>query len=258
MYTDDVNEQDTTYNGLLPSSLKDVWGDQQHRAIDSSYKEPGPLHDAHVEFSPPSSAPSRAYHPHYPGSAPSAMPFSILDVPAAPERDLHEQLPQVGAVQNFFSIQFHPNRIQTYAFRSNNQIGIGDYVITDADRGYDIGRVIAVVPHPNQRDAKAAKNILRKAEHHEIAQLPMKEERERNAQEVCQNKARELNLPMEITGAEFQFDGKKLTFYYKATKYVDFRNLVKALFRIFGTRIWMVWFDGSQPVRDVLTRYQDI
>jgi cell fate regulator YaaT (PSP1 superfamily) len=47
---------------------------------------------------------------------------------------------------------------------------------------------------------------------------------------------------MNITRAEFQFDGKKLTFYYTADAYVDFRDLVRALFKVFGTRIWMVWY----------------
>jgi hypothetical protein len=29
------------------------------------------------------------------------------------------------------------------------------------------------------------------------------------------------------------------------------------MFRIFGTRIWMVWYDGDAPVRDVLTRQDE-
>ena len=75
-----------------------------------------------------------------------------------------------------------------------------------------------------------------------------------NALKICQMKVKELNLPMEITGAEYQYDGKKLTFYYSATQYIDFRNLVRILFKIFSTRIWMVWHDGNAPVKDVLTK----
>jgi cell fate regulator YaaT (PSP1 superfamily) len=101
------------------------------------------------------------------------------------------------------------------------------------------------------RDLKA---ILRKATPEEIAAIPAKEVREGRALTLCQTKVRDLGLAMEITGAEFQFDGKKLTFYYTASKYVDFRNLVKGLFRVFGTRIWMVWYDGGAPVKDVYSR----
>ena len=67
-------------------------------------------------------------------------------------------------------------------------------------------------------------------------------------------KVKELGLPMLITDAEYQMDGKKLTFYYTASKYVDFRNLVRVLFKTFSTRIWMVWHDGNAPVKDVFTR----
>jgi cell fate regulator YaaT (PSP1 superfamily) len=133
----------------------------------------------------------------------------------------------------------------------------GDFVITDADRGLDIGRVIGAAGKPQFRELKNVKVILRKASEDEIRAIPAKEEREGAALVLCQAKVQELGLPMQITGAEFQFDGKKLTFYYSASKYVDFRNLVKGLFRIFGTRIWMVWYDGSAPVRDVYSRGVD-
>ncbi|GEQ66750.1 hypothetical protein JCM33374_g413 [Metschnikowia sp. JCM 33374] len=44
---------------------------------------------------------------------------------------------------------------------------------------------------------------------------------------------------MEIVDAEYQFDRKKLTFYYSAQRRLDFRSLVRELFRIYKTRIWM-------------------
>jgi cell fate regulator YaaT (PSP1 superfamily) len=42
---------------------------------------------------------------------------------------------------------------------------------------------------------------------------------------------------MEATRAEIQFDGMKATFYYQATRYIDLRDLVRALFKHFGTRV---------------------
>jgi cell fate regulator YaaT (PSP1 superfamily) len=130
----------------------------------------------------------------------------------------------------------------------------GDFVITDGDRGIDIGQVISPAERPSMKELKNIKSVIRKATQQEVATVAEKEIRQREALQLCQTKARELSLPMEITGAEFQFDGKKLTFYYSATKYVDFRDLVRALFRFFGTRIWMVWHDGNAPVKDVFTR----
>jgi cell fate regulator YaaT (PSP1 superfamily) len=129
----------------------------------------------------------------------------------------------------------------------------GDYVITEADRGSDVGLVIETDPNTTERERITAKALLRKATAHDIALLPLKQEREARARELCQEKANELGLPMIVTSTEMQFDGKKLTVYFSASQYIDFRNLVHTLFRVFGTRIWMVWYDEQGPVRDVFT-----
>ncbi|KAK6458413.1 putative RNA pol II specific subunit [Scheffersomyces xylosifermentans] len=46
-------------------------------------------------------------------------------------------------------------------------------------------------------------------------------------------------LQMKLIDAEYQFDRKKLIFYYSTSKRIDFRDLVRELFRIYKTRIWM-------------------
>ena len=46
-------------------------------------------------------------------------------------------------------------------------------------------------------------------------------------------------LQMKLIDAEYQFDRKKLIFYYSTHKRIDFRDLVRELFRIYKTRIWM-------------------
>jgi hypothetical protein len=152
-------------------------------------------------------------------------------------------------ITHFYSVQFHVNHRETVA--SILRFHSGEFVVTDADRGVGIGQIVSEVDAPPVNDVKV---IVRLATAEEIAEIPGKQERERRALMLCQAKVRELGLPMEVTGAEFQFDGKKLTFYYSAGRYVDFRDLVKSLFRVFGTRIWMVWHDGGAPVKDVYSR----
>ncbi|KAK6887246.1 hypothetical protein K6H09_005479, partial [Candida tropicalis] len=44
---------------------------------------------------------------------------------------------------------------------------------------------------------------------------------------------------MKLIDAEYQFDRKKLIFYYSTSRRIDFRDLVRELFRIYKTRIWM-------------------
>ena len=54
---------------------------------------------------------------------------------------------------------------------------------------------------------------------------------------------------MEITDAEWQWDRRKLTFFYLADQRVDFRELVRELFRLYKTRIWMyVLSSSSLPI----------
>ncbi|KAF2458590.1 PSP1 C-terminal conserved region-domain-containing protein [Lineolata rhizophorae] len=83
------------------------------------------------------------------------------------------------------------------------------------------------------------KLIKRHAAAHEIAQLKDKEGAEAKAKRVCQTKAQDHNLVMEILDAEYQHDYKKLTFYYYSTSYVNFNDLVTDLFKLYKTRIWM-------------------
>ena len=44
---------------------------------------------------------------------------------------------------------------------------------------------------------------------------------------------------MHVLDAEYQFDRHKLTFFFEADGRIDFRELVRDLFSIYKTRIWM-------------------
>ena len=46
-------------------------------------------------------------------------------------------------------------------------------------------------------------------------------------------------LDIKILNSEYQFDKKKLTFYYLCEKRNDFRDLIKELFKFYKTRIWL-------------------
>jgi len=46
-------------------------------------------------------------------------------------------------------------------------------------------------------------------------------------------------MAMQVRDAEYQWDRRKLTFFYTASHRIDFRDLVRDLFRLYKTRIWM-------------------
>ena len=65
------------------------------------------------------------------------------------------------------------------------------------------------------------------------------EQREKDAQQICNMKIRERGLGMKLARVEQLFDGSRLLFYYTAEGRVDFRELVRDLAAHFRTRIEM-------------------
>lgn len=66
---------------------------------------------------------------------------------------------------------------------------------------------------------------------------------------ICRAKVKQRNLPMHIVDAEYQFDRHKLTFFFEAEGRIDFRELVRDLFSIYKTRIWMQQLDKNRAGR---------
>jgi hypothetical protein len=86
------------------------------------------------------------------------------------------------------------------------------------------------------------KQVLRLATPKEVQKLSSKFLEEKKAFVTCYNKIKELNLnhDLQLINVEYQFDFKKLIFYYFAGfKRIDFRGLIKELFKIYKTRIWL-------------------
>lgn len=93
------------------------------------------------------------------------------------------------------------------------------------------------------------KQILRFAQPNEIQQIMNKRNDEDTAIKTCRTKVQEKNLQMQVLDAEYQWDRRKLTFFYSATHRIDFRDLVRDLFRIYKTRIWMCAMQPSSPLQ---------
>ncbi|CAO3591645.1 unnamed protein product [Absidia cylindrospora] len=88
-------------------------------------------------------------------------------------------------------------------------------------------------------DSMFVKRIYRLAAPDEINMLLIKNQDEQRALVICQQKIKQRKLQMEVVDAEYQWDRRKLTFYFSADKRIDFRELVREMFKIYKTRIWM-------------------
>lgn len=144
-------------------------------------------------------------------------------------------------------VEFKRKRV--LQFESPYYVAPGEYVVVGGDRGEDIGLVTHSWPLDQKADASAAARwtggvglgkVVRVANVLEVSQLQgVQTELESRAVDVAQEKVREHQLPMRIVDAEYQFDRKKLTFYYQSQHRLDFRNLVRDLYKTFRARIWM-------------------
>ncbi|RDX43956.1 PSP1-domain-containing protein [Lentinus brumalis] len=177
-----------------------------------------------------------------------------------------------------YIVEFKAGRTDLfYCTDLTQDIRVGDLVIVEADRGKDLGKVVndtitlaeveafqkqqklmsmghadvhGVPTSPTGAGGGGVKDInpkmiYGKAQPRDTQGLAAKLQDEAKALELCRNKVRQRKLPMEVVDAEYQWDRRKLTFYFVAEKRIDFRELVRELFRLYKTRIWMASLGGT-------------
>jgi cell fate regulator YaaT (PSP1 superfamily) len=121
----------------------------------------------------------------------------------------------------------------------------GAHVIVEADRGEDLGRVLALGAIAERKCSGSGgcstptpeRKVLRTALEREVRGLDSLREDEHRVRSETRKKVEVHGLKMKVTEAEWQFDRKKLTIYFTADRRVDFRELVRDLARTFRTRI---------------------
>lgn len=182
----------------------------------------------------------------------------------------HQQQPQQESGKGMLLLRL-PHHIPLYMveFKSGRtdfyyvsdpllKLRVDDLVIVEADRGKDLGKVATQIlsveqvvllqnknkqptleENGNEKQDVHVKRIYRLAVEEEVQLLSLKDQDEQKALAVCLQKIKNRKLPMEVVDAEFQWDRRKLTFYFIAERRIDFRELVRELFKLYKTRIWM-------------------
>jgi cell fate regulator YaaT (PSP1 superfamily) len=143
-------------------------------------------------------------------------------------------------------IAFKGNRKEFFLWESDDIPPRTAAVIVDADRGEDLGRVVAIGSEAEMRSAKvphglfgapATRVVKRLATDEELHRLEEIRASDDEARRKAMERVKANALVMKMTDAEWQWDRKKLTFYFTAEKRVDFRTLVRELASMFRTRI---------------------
>lgn len=147
---------------------------------------------------------------------------------------------------HLIEVAFKGNRKDFFIWEQDEQPALRAPVVVEADRGEDVGRVHAVgelaatrnagVPHGYGK-ALPARRARRLASPEDVSRLDDLRAQDEDARRRAMERVKANALTMKVTDAEWQWDRKKLTFYFTAEKRVDFRNLVRELASTFRTRI---------------------
>jgi cell fate regulator YaaT (PSP1 superfamily) len=149
-------------------------------------------------------------------------------------------------VSQLIEVAFKGNRKEFFLWEADEAPPLRAPVIVDADRGEDLGLVHASGELAEQRSARVPHGLLGAPPTHVVKRLATPDEVHRldevraqddDARRRAMERVKANALVMKVTDAEWQWDRKKLTFYFTAEKRVDFRTLVRELASMFRTRI---------------------
>ncbi|HTK48013.1 MAG TPA: regulatory iron-sulfur-containing complex subunit RicT [Gemmatimonadaceae bacterium] len=143
-------------------------------------------------------------------------------------------------------IAFKGNRKEFFLWEADELPPLRAPMIVDADRGEDLGTVHAAGELAERRSARVPHGLFgappsraakRLATTEDVRRLGDVRAQDDDARRRAMERVKANALVMKVTDAEWQWDRKKLTFYFTAEKRVDFRTLVRELASMFRTRI---------------------
>src|SRR5690554_5242559 len=166
-----------------------------------------------------------------------------------PAMNVYDWLNEIGVTEppvlyDLVEVTFKAGRKDIYRNTREMDLQVGDFVIVQADRGVDFGTVHMTgelvrlrVRQKGLEDDTRVPSIIRSAGLADIERWESNREMEAEAFHIAREAIERLGLPMKLVDAEWQFDHKKITFYFTADHRVDFRQLVRDLASTFRTRV---------------------
>jgi cell fate regulator YaaT (PSP1 superfamily) len=149
-------------------------------------------------------------------------------------------------VSHLIEVAFRGNRKEFFQWTGDTIPPLKAGVIVEADRGEDFGRVHATGELAEVRcngcahgcgSAPPPRAALRLATPEDAAAEKALDAENESARRKAMERVKANGLVMKLTDAEWQWDRRKLTFYFTAERRVDFRGLVRDLAALFRTRI---------------------
>jgi len=139
---------------------------------------------------------------------------------------------------DLFLVEFKGSRKEYFFNTYYHTLRVSDYVITEADRGEDIGVLTKRIGKELEFSSdNRPRSILRRASQEDIERLMESRQKENEYKPEVIEMIGRHNLEMKVVDIECQYDGNKMTIFFTADHRVDFRELVKDLAARFRTRI---------------------
>jgi cell fate regulator YaaT (PSP1 superfamily) len=137
-----------------------------------------------------------------------------------------------------FEVEFKGGRRSFFSNPQEFPFVVGDWVIVQAEKGEDFGRVVNMGALVDQKAGDHAYPVIvRKPARRDLVQAEENQKLEREAFFDCRKRIDEHGLHMKLVDVEYQFDRNKITFFFTSEKRVDFRALVRDLAGRYRTRI---------------------
>ncbi|RNF11091.1 uncharacterized protein Tco025E_06701 [Trypanosoma conorhini] len=129
-------------------------------------------------------------------------------------------------------------------FQAPFSVKVGDALVTEGDRGEDLGFVKLVEPlssKPNQTRVK----VLRAATPEDLECHNAIAAKEKKALGTMCMLAWKVRCPAHIKDVMYQLDGRKITVIIarESRSFVDFRRFQRAAFEVFRCRVWCAYLD---------------
>jgi cell fate regulator YaaT (PSP1 superfamily) len=149
-------------------------------------------------------------------------------------------------VSHLIEVAFRGNRKEFFLWEAADPPPLRAHLVVEGDRGEDLGRVHAIGELAEKRNlgcshgcgpAAPTRRALRLASSTDVEQADSLEKLSEEARRHAMERVRAQRLVMKISDAEWQWDRRKLTFFFTAEHRVDFRQLVRELAARFRTRI---------------------
>ena len=129
-------------------------------------------------------------------------------------------------------------RMYFFETRGVEDVDLNDFVIVRTELGEDAARV-AILPtdSPLVMVDPPLGNVVRKATGADLFAMNKHKRMEEDATRAAAEMVRARNLPVKILGADWQFDGSSVVFFFSSDERPDLSELNSALAAHFGTRI---------------------